>query len=256
MLALVSPAKKLDFNEDAPIEEFTQPVFPKESQELVSILKDMPQSRIKALMSLSDNLAELNYKRFQRYSQPFDLSNAKQAVYAFRGDTYVGLDVDSLKSGDVDYAQDHLAILSGLYGVLRPLDLMQPYRLEMGTKLANDKGETLYDFWKERLTKQIEDMVADHKDKTIICLASNEYIKAVDVKSLNVPFVTCHFKEVKDGTPKVVGLFAKRARGMMARYMIEHKIDTAQGLKAFDSDGYSYEASLSSDTDFVFLREG
>ncbi len=256
MLTVISPAKTLDFDTPSHTDKYTEPRFLTQSQQLIDQLKKLSSQEIAGLMKISDKLAGLNMARFQQWETPFTEKNAKQAILAFKGDVYTGLNAETLNENGLAFAQQHLRILSGLYGVLRPLDLIQPYRLEMGTKLANDKGETLYDFWKERLTKQIEDMVADHKDKTIICLASNEYIKAVDVKSLNVPFVTCHFKEVKDGTPKVVGLFAKRARGMMARYMIEHKIDTAQGLKAFDSDGYSYEASLSSDTDFVFLREG
>ncbi|MGB1076673.1 MAG: peroxide stress protein YaaA [Bdellovibrionales bacterium] len=254
MLALVSPAKKLDFGADAPLEMFTQPMFQGQSQALIDVLRAMPKSRLKALMGLSDNLTDLNYERYQNYQTPFDLSNAKQAVYAFRGDTYVGLDVDSLSAEDVGYAQEHLGILSGLYGVLRPLDLIQPYRLEMGTGLATSEGENLYDFWGAQLAQKIEAMVSDHKDKTVICLASNEYIKAVPVKALGVPFVTCHFKEVKNGTPKTVGIFAKRARGMMARFMIKNKVETPEGLKDFDIDGYGYESTLSDDKNLVFIR--
>jgi cytoplasmic iron level regulating protein YaaA (DUF328/UPF0246 family) len=255
MLALVSPAKKLDFATETQCSDFTQPLFQGQSQALIDILKDIPRSRLKALMGLSDKLTDLNYDRYQHYSTPFDPSNAKQAVYAFRGDTYVGLDADSLSVDDVAYAQNHLGILSGLYGVLRPLDLVQAYRLEMGTKLPNDQGENLYDFWGDRLSQYCEEALGDHKNKTIISLASNEYIKSIRLKALSVPFITCHFKEVKDDVPKVIGLFAKRARGMMARYMIQNRIETPEDLKNFDMDGYVFNASLSSEQDFVFLRK-
>lgn len=255
MLALVSPAKKLDFEQQAPFAAFTQPDFQEETAALAGILKDMPASRLKALMGLSDKLAELNYNRYRHFSLPFAPDNAKQAAYAFRGDTYVGLDADSLSEEDMTYAQDHLRILSGLYGMLRPLDLMQPYRLEMGTKLANDNGEDLYDFWGEKLARACNDAVAGHKDTAVICLASNEYIKAVPRGSLTGDFITCHFKEVKNSAPKVIGLFAKRARGAMARYMIENRIEMREGLKSFDKDGYAFAPDLSSDTDYVFLRD-
>lgn len=255
MFALVSPAKKLNFTNEAPCSDFTQPMFQSQSQELINILKETPRSRLKALMSLSDKLTDLNYERYQNYSQPFDPSNAKQAIYAFRGDTYVGLDADSLSNADVLYAQDHLGILSGLYGVLRPLDLMQPYRLEMGTKLANGSGENLYDFWGNTLAEKCEELVQEHQDKTIICLASNEYIKAIPVNGLSVPFITCHFKELKDGVPKVVGLFAKRARGAMARYIVQNKIDRPEDLKEFNLDGYSFDALLSDHQNFIFVRK-
>lgn len=255
MLALVSPAKKLDFEQAAPLSAHTQPDFLDDTAALAGILKDMPASRLKALMGLSDKLAELNYNRYRHFSLPFAPDNAKQAAYAFRGDTYVGLDADSLSEKDMDYAQDHLRILSGLYGMLRPLDLMQPYRLEMGTKLANDNGEDLYDFWGDKLTRACNAAVEGHKDKAVICLASNEYIKAVQPKDLTGDFITCHFKEVKDGAAKVIGLFAKRARGAMARYMIENRIETREGLKGFDKDGYAFAPDLSSARDYVFLRD-
>ena len=254
MLAVVSPAKKLDFENRSPFFDHTQPMFQNDCQALVGVLKGLPKGQIKALMNLSDKLTDLNYERYQGFQPEFDPMKTKQAAYAFKGDTYVGLDAESLSQEDVLYAQDHLAILSGLYGLLRPLDLMQPYRLEMGTKLATERGENLYDFWGTILAKKIEELVSDHKDKTVVCLASNEYIKAVPVKSLSVPFVTCHFKEVKDGVPKTIGLFAKRARGMMARYMIENRLESVDALAAFDSDGYVYQESLSDAQNYVFTR--
>jgi hypothetical protein len=254
MLALISPAKKLDFESDWSVDGATQPCLLDEAEELVDVLKGLSQADLQRLMKLSDKLGDLNHKRYQRFSTPFNQTNARPAVTAFRGDTYVGLDADSLSKDDLGYAQDHLCILSGLYGILRPLDLMQAYRLEMGTKLTNPRGEDLYDFWGDLLTKTCNDAVKSHKDKTIISLASNEYIKSVKKDGLDGAFVTCHFKELKDGKPKVIGLFAKRARGMMARYMVQNRIDTVDGLKGFEEDGYVFQDSLSDAENYVFLR--
>jgi cytoplasmic iron level regulating protein YaaA (DUF328/UPF0246 family) len=254
MLALVSPAKKLDFDKARESDKATQPVFQKDIQELVTELKKLGPDDIQDLMSLSVKLAELNYNRYQQFSDKFDASNSKPAAYLFRGDTYVGLDADSLSSDDMDYAQDHLRMLSGLYGLLRPLDLMQPYRLEMGTSFTNPRGKDLYAFWGDLLTKACNEAVKDHKDQSVINLASGEYIKAINAKKLDGPFVTCHFKEMKNGAPKVIGLFAKRARGMMARYMIQNRIETVEGLKGFNSDGYEYREDLSEDRSLVFVR--
>ena len=175
-------------------------------------------------------------------------------MYAFRGDTYVGLDADSLSQDDATYAQDHLGLLSGLYGLLRPLDLMQPYRLEMGTKIANDRGEDLYDFWGDKITEAVNTATQGHNNRAVISLASNEYIKAIKPKALEGDFITCHFKEIKDGVPKTIGLFAKRARGMMARYMIQNRVEQPEDLKGFDSDGYSFAADLSDEQNFTFIR--
>jgi len=254
MLALVSPAKKLDAETPAPLGAFSQPDFLDDTQELVDTLKAMPKSRLKGLMKLSDKLADLNHARYQHFAAPFGPDNAKQAAYMFRGDTYVGLDADTLGEKDMDYAQSHLRILSGLYGLLRPLDLMQPYRLEMGTKLHNPRGEDLYDFWNSKLTDACNAATKGHKDRSVISLASNEYIKSIQPKNLEGDFITCHFKEMKNGTPKVIGLFAKRARGAMTRYMIENRIETPGGLKNFNADGYTFRPELSSDTDYVFVR--
>ena len=255
MLALVSPAKKLDFDSEWSAPAHTQPAFLEDAQALVAVLKDMPQSTIQSLMHLSDKLGALNYDRYQRFTAPFTPDNARPAALAFRGDTYVGLDADTLSDDDLSYAQNHLGILSGLYGVLRPLDLMQAYRLEMGTKLKNERGEDLYDFWGERLAAACNDAVKGHKNKAVISLASNEYIKAVRPKALDGEFITCHFKEVKGGEPKTIGLFAKRARGMMARFIIQSRVETPDGLKAFQDDGYGFIESLSDDTNYVFLRD-
>ncbi len=255
MLALISPAKKLEFDPSKNGAGVTQPAFLDESEALIAVLRGLAPARIKALMGLSDKLTDLNVARYKNFSTPFDTGNAAAAAYTFRGDTYVGLDADSLSAEDIAYAQGTLRILSGLYGLLRPLDLMQPYRLEMGTKLTNPRGEDLYDFWAGLLTGACNDALKDHKDKTVISLASNEYIKAIDPARLTGGFVTCHFKELKAEGPKVIGLFAKRARGAMARYMIQNRVETPEGLKDFNADGYEFQPSLSSDTDFVFLRE-
>ncbi len=255
MLALISPAKKLDFEAKAPISKSTQLRFQEETQVLVGILKKKSKKDIQSLMSLSDNLGQLNYERYQGFESDFMPDNSKQAVYAFRGDTYVGLDADSLSAQDVDFAQKHLGILSGLYGFLRPLDLIQPYRLEMGTTLGNKRGEDLYDFWGNLITAAVNEAVQGHKDQSVICLASNEYIKAVKPKKLNGGFVTCDFKEMKNGAPKTIGLFAKRARGAMARYMIQNRIETPHGLKSFNADGYAFQPKMSDEKTLVFVRD-
>ncbi len=254
MLALISPAKKLDFETDAPISAHSQPDFLKDTRDLDQVTKKLNRPEIASLMHISDKLADLNYQRYQNFQQPFTLTNAKQAAYAFKGDTYVGLDAQTLSSDDMDFAQKHLRILSGLYGLLRPLDLMQAYRLEMGTKLYNPRGEDLYDFWGDILTKSANDIVTDHKDPSIINLASNEYIKSLRPKNLAVPFITPHFKEVKEGNSKTIGLFAKRARGMMARYIIQNRIETPKGLEGFNDGGYVFQPGLSTDTDMIFSR--
>ena len=254
MLALISPAKKLDMSPPQ-VNDFTQPEFQPQSQQLIDVLKKKSRGEIKSLMHLSDNLAELNYNRYQDYHTPFDLSNAKQAIYMFQGDTYVGLDAKNLSADDIAWGQDHLRMLSGLYGLLRPLDLMQAYRLEMGTRLANAKGEKLYDFWANQLAEAAEKIVQSHTNKTIVSLASNEYIKAVPQKALSVPFLTCHFKEIKEGTPKVIGIFAKRARGMMANFMLTHRIEQPEGLKDFAMDRYQFSPEHSTESDYVFMRE-
>lgn len=255
MLALLSPAKKLDFESDWNIKSYTQPVLLHETEELAHTVKALSAQKLQKLMKLSDKLGSLNHARYQRFATPFTKGNARPAVMAFRGDTYVGLDADTLSQTDLTYAQKHVGILSGFYGLLRPLDLMQAYRLEMGTKLSNPRGNTLYDFWDGVLTEAANKAVAKHKDKTIISLASNEYIKAIKPKDLNSDFITCHFQEIKNGEPKTIGLFAKRARGMMARYIIQNKIETPEGLKDFDKDDYNFFPSLSDKANYFFLRD-
>tara|TARA_R110001592_G_scaffold3525_17_gene20007 strand:- start:848 stop:1615 length:768 start_codon:yes stop_codon:yes gene_type:complete len=254
MLALISPAKKLDFESDWLGDLYSLPALIEETETLADVAKTLSKADIQNLMQLSDKLTDLNYARFQNFSTPFTPANARPAIYAFRGDTYVGLDADTLDDQDMDFAQRHLCILSGLYGLLRPLDLIQPYRLEMGKKLHNPRGENLYDFWGDIITQACNDATAKHKNRSVICLASNEYIKSVKIDALQGDFITCHFKEIKDGAPKVIGLFAKRARGSMARYMIKHQIETPKELKNFNVNGYAFDPSSSDDHNYVFIR--
>ena len=254
MLALISPAKKLDAENEPPLGDFTVPQLLDDSEELVDTVKGLGKSRLKALMNLSDALTDLNHGRYKRYSTPFTPSNAKQAVFMFRGDTYVGLHADTLSKDDLTYAQHHLGILSGLYGVLRPLDLIQPYRLEMGSKLSTQRGEDLYDFWGSRLTEACNEVTASHNNRTVVSLASKEYIGAIQPQGLAGPFVTCHFKEMRDGVPRTIGLVAKKARGRMARFMVQNRVETQDDLKGFGEDGYGFEPGLSTDDDLVFVR--
>jgi len=254
MLAIISPAKKLDFESDPITDAHTQPILLKDAEVLAKRAKTLTRTDLKSMMGISDNLADLNYRRFQDFKPPFNLANARQAALSFAGDTYVGLDAPSLKKKDLEYAQDHLRILSGLYGVLRPLDLIQPYRLEMGTKFAIGGKETLYDFWDTRVTDQLNAATASHKDRRVINLASNEYAKVVQPKALKGGIVTPVFKEIKDGQARVLGLFAKRARGMMARYMIVNRVETEKKLKAFNDGGYTFQPDQSDEATWVFTR--
>ncbi len=254
MLAIISPAKKLDFESEPVTDAHTQPILLKDAEVLAKKAKKLKRADLKSMMGISDKLADLNYQRFQEFQPPFNLANARQAALSFAGDTYVGLDAPSLKKKDLDYAQDHLRILSGLYGVLRPLDLIQPYRLEMGTKFPVNGKEDLYDFWDGRVTDALNKATKDHKDRRIVNLASNEYAKVVQPKDLEGGIVTPVFKEVKDGKARMLGLFAKRARGMMARYMIVNRVETENKLKAFSDGGYKFQPEQSDDTTWVFTR--
>jgi len=255
MLALVSPAKKLVFTDLAAPIPHSQPDFIERSKVLVGAAKKLSRADLSRLMKLSENLTELNYQRFKAFAPPFTPANAKQAVLAFNGDTYVGLEAGSLSAEDLNFAQDHLRILSGLYGLLRPLDLVQPYRLEMGSRLKNPKGADLYEFWGDDLAAAIDDTVDGHGVPVVINLASNEYFKAVGAKALKARVITPVFKEVKNGEAKVLGMFAKRARGAMARYMITRRCEKPDQLKKFKDDGYAYQDHLSDDDTWVFTRQ-
>ncbi|MDP2698004.1 peroxide stress protein YaaA [Thalassospira sp.] len=255
MLAVVSPAKKLDFENAAPEMAVSQPVFLEDAGELIKVARQKTRRDLMNLMGISENLADLNHQRFQAFSIPFDRHNAKPAVYAFRGDTYIGLDADTMKPDDLDWAENHFRMLSGLYGLLRPRDLMQPYRLEMGTRLANPRGKDLYAFWGEKIAGEINRTTGNHKDRTLVNLASGEYFKSVKTGMLAGPVLTPVFQEVKGNTAKVIGFSAKRARGMMARFMIDNRIENPQDLKDFNRDGYTYRDDLSRDNEWVFTRK-
>jgi len=253
MLAVVSPAKKLI----SPTRTLrpTQPVLMDQVERLAGVMRTKSASDLKALMGISENLAQLNHSRYQTFETPFTAANAGHAAFVFAGDTYVGLDALSLEDADLEYAQAHLGILSGLYGMLRPLDLMQPYRLEMGTRLKTKWGKNLYEYWGERITERINSLTEGHSDRTVINLASKEYFSSVKPKQLAGGVITPAFKELRDGKAKMISFMAKKARGSMARYMVQHRIETPEGLMAFDTGGYAFRPDLSNETDWVFLRE-
>lgn len=254
MLAILSPAKKLDFESEPVTDAFSQPVLLDGAEKIAAKARTLSRRKLKTMMGISDNLADLNYRRFQAFEPPFDLANARQAALSFAGDTYVGFDAPSLSKRDLVYAQEHVRILSGLYGVLRPLDLIQPYRLEMGTKFPIGRNEDLYGFWGTRVTDALNDATEGQKNRTVVNLASNEYAKVVQPKGLAGRMITPIFKEVKDGEARVLGLFAKRARGMMARFMVTKRINTEDGLKDFEDGGYRFQPNLSDETAWVFTR--
>jgi cytoplasmic iron level regulating protein YaaA (DUF328/UPF0246 family) len=254
MLFLLSPAKSLDYDTPAEGVPHTLPQFVSQSAELIEVLKHKTPAQISQLMDLSDNLAALNVARYEAWRPKFSQKNSKQAVLAFNGDVYEGLDAKSLKLKDLEWAQDHVCILSGLYGVLRPLDWMQPYRLEMGTALANSRGQNLYHFWGDGIAQHLNKQLATHKTPVVINLASQEYFKAVDRKVLNARVIECVFEDYKGGKYKVISFFAKRARGLLARYAIEKKIQNPEKLKDFKVEGYAYAASESDDNRLVFRR--
>ena len=254
MLFLLSPAKSLDYDTPAEGVPHTLPQFVSQSAELIEVLKHKTPAEISQLMDLSDNLAALNVARYEAWRPKFSQKNSKQAVLAFNGDVYEGLDAKSLKLKDLEWAQEHVCILSGLYGVLRPLDWMQPYRLEMGTALANPRGQNLYHFWGDGIAQHLNKQLATHKTPVVINLASQEYFKAVDQKVLNARVIDCVFEDYKGGKYKVISFFAKRARGLLARYAIEKKIQNPEKLKDFKVEGYAYVASESDDNRLVFRR--
>lgn len=254
MLVLLSPSKTQDFSPSTRITAPTQPELLKESEKLVRTLRKMNEADIGNLMHISDKLAALNHQRYRGFSTPFTPENAKPAVLAFKGDVYDGLDADSLNATDLDFAQHSLRMLSGLYGILRPYDLMQPYRLEMKTPLPNLRGKDLYAFWGNRITDALNRHLESEHTDTVINLASGEYFKAVQPKRLKGKLVTVHFKERKGNELKVIGLFAKRARGMMARHIVRHRITASEGITGFNEEGYRFEPELSSAAEFVFAR--
>lgn len=255
MLMVISPAKTLDYDTPPTTARFTQPQFLDHAQELIGQLREMSPQQIGELMHLSDKLAALNVARYGSWHPDFTPTNAKQALLAFKGDVYTGLGAEDFSEADFDFAQDHLRMLSGLYGVLRPLDLMQPYRLEMGTKLANPRGNNLYEFWGERISGWLNEALAAQGDEILLNLASNEYFGAVKRKALNARIIDTEFKDLKNGQYKIISFYAKKARGLMARYVIKERISDPQQLKAFDYQGYRYSAEHSKPDSLVFLRD-
>ena len=254
MLIVISPAKTLDFETPSGVPTFTMPEFLDDSAELIDELRGFEPYRLSDLMGISPKLADLNSNRYHNWSLPFTADNAKQSVLAFKGDVYSGLDADSLNADDLQFAQAHLRILSGLYGVLKPLDLMQPYRLEMGTKLKNRRGKDLYDFWDDRISQALNRELAEQDNPVLINLASNEYFKSVLPRKLNARIVTPVFKEERGGQFKLISFFAKKARGLMSRYIIRNRLSDPQDLKGFDLEGYRFNASLSTQDKPTFTR--
>ena len=254
MIAVVSPAKKLNTDTFDRQLTPTQPNLLGDTKQLIKTTQKLKPKDLQDLMGISEKLATLNHGRFQEFSTPFTESNAKPAALMFNGDTYTGLDAHSLSDADLDWAQGHLAILSGLYGILRPLDLIQPYRLEMGTRLSTERGTNLYQFWGSRITAQINDWLSDHADQSIINLASNEYFKSIHTDALPGQVITPAFKEMRDGKAKMISFLAKKARGMMARHIIAHRITEPDALKAFNDGGYTFDPSSSTDTTWTFIR--
>ncbi|WP_456438220.1 peroxide stress protein YaaA [Psychroserpens sp.] len=252
MKLVLSPAKSLDYDRKLPTTKTTEACFLNQAERLNKLLKKKSAKSLSKLMHISDNLGQLNYQRNQEWSLPFTKDNARQAVYAFNGDVYRGLDSYTINTKKLDRLQDTIRILSGLYGVLKPLDLMQPYRLEMGTEFPVGKNKNLYEFWRKQVTEALNNELKD--DELFLNLASNEYFKAIDVKALKVPVINIKFQELKNGNYKTIAIFSKLARGLMARYVIDTNAKTLDDIKAFDSDNYRFTESLSSENELVFTR--
>lgn len=253
MLIVLSPAKTLDFS-PTPIISSDAPKFRKETSELIGILKKLKTSNLMKLMSIKEKLGELNYQRYQSFSSKYTKHNAKVSILAFKGDVYLGLEAETFDEGDLAFAQDRLRILSGLYGILKPMDKIQPYRLEMGTKLKNAKGKNLYDFWGDKITKNINRDMAKQQERILVNLASNEYFKAVQKKNIKGEILDIDFKEYKNGELKFISFTAKKARGLMSQYIIKNKIEEKEQLKGFNYEDYYFEASLSSESKYTFVR--
>jgi len=254
MLILISPAKTQDFSEYLLSSTVTKPALLKDSQVLVEQLKKIPKGKLGKTLGVSAKLTELNFERFRSFKTPFTKTNAKPALLAFKGDVYQHIETEDYGKADFSFAQKHLRIISGLYGLLRPLDLMQAYRLEMKTKLKNSRGKNLYEFWGKRITKEVNKALKGSKTPILINLASNEYYKTIDINEIDGEVLTPVFKEKKAGNYKVVALFAKRARGMMTNYIIRNRVSKVEDLKKFRVGGYRYQKELSSKNELVFVR--
>ena len=252
MKIVVSPAKSLNFESPLPIQNYTESLFLKDAETIQKTLKKKKPKQLMELMDISEKLADLNWERNQNWSLPFSPENARPAVFAFDGDVYTGLDAYTIPTDKFPILEDKLRILSGLYGVLKPLDLMQPYRLEMGTSLPIGTKKNLYEFWKKKVTASLNSELQENE--LFINLASNEYFSAVDTKTLKVPVITPEFKDYKDGKLKMISFFAKKARGLMVRYIIDTNAETIEDLKQFNYDGYAFDANLSKGNTLVFTR--
>lgn len=255
MLTFISPAKSLDFSTLKTSAKNSLPGYLEESELLIRKLRTLSKKKIRSLMSISPALAELNHQRYQDWSLPFDENNSKPAVLAFKGDVYLGLEAWDLNTTDLTYAQNHLRILSGLYGMLKPMDLIQPYRLEMGTQLPVRRKKNLYDFWKTTLTADINQELNTQNHSHIINLASEEYFKVIDQSKLDRPIITPVFKDLKNGEYKIISFFAKKARGMMSRYIIRNRIDNVADLRNFNATGYVFDKKQSTENVYTFLRD-
>ncbi len=255
MLIVVSPAKTLDYETPPKTKTFTLPDYLDDSAELIHRMREFSALDISELMKVSSKIAELNFDRYEAWNKKFTEKNAKQAVLAFKGDVYTGLDAESFSAKDFKFAQSHLRILSGLYGMLRPLDLMKAYRLEMGTKLTNERGKNLYEFWGSEVTEGLNAQLKKIKSKYLINLASNEYFKVVKPKELNAEIITPAFKELKNGDYKMIGIYAKKARGMLSRYIIQNQLSDIEDIKSFDMEGYKFNKKLSKGNNWVFTRK-
>ena len=255
MLTVLSPAKTLDFDNPPTTRKSTQPLFIQRAEELVEDARALSPDDIRELMGVSENIADVNHRRFMNWSAPFTLENAKQSLLAFKGDVYTGLAAETLTSAQLNFAQKHLCILSGLYGLLRPLDLMQPYRLEMGLKFANRGGKNLYEFWGDDITRALNAQIRKSGSAVLVNLASNEYFKSVQPGALNAEIITPVFKDLKGDRYRVISFFAKKARGQMARYIIDRELNDPAGLKKFRVDGYRYNRAESTARELVFTRD-
>lgn len=253
MLAVISPAKTLDFESSIAFET-TQPRLKKHANELISVLREKDANEVKQLMNLSDQLATLNVERYRAFKKAHTEHNSKAALFAFKGDVYIGLDAETLAEDEVSYAQNHLRILSGLYGILRPLDVIQPYRLEMGTKLTVHEYKNLYQYWGDKITKVINRDLKALGNRTLVNLASQEYFKAVDKKALKADVIEVEFLDFHQGEFKVISFFAKKARGLISRFMTQNQINNVKDLREFDSEGYLFDTKRSSEQRLVFLR--
>ena len=255
MLSVISPAKRLDFSSTGVTTDYTTPIYIEESGRLINSLKKLSVNKLGKLMSINKDLSELNYTRYQDWSPVFTKKNSKQAILAFSGEVYRGMSAADFNGADFDFAQSHLRILSGLHGLLRPLDLIQPYRLEMGTKIKIGKSKNLYAFWDEKIALKINDELKNHKNRVLINLASNEYFKAINTENIDGMLVTPVFKDFKNGQYKSIMTYAKIARGLMTSYIVKNKIEDVEGIKSFNSAGYSFNRGMSTESDLVFTRK-